>query len=424
ALAIPPAAGKAPQLAAYGGSAIAQATKVRGETNAFAGLPAEVNIPFAQGVLESSPAGEATAAVLDTGPLGATVVPSQPQYATALYPGGPTESRGASVDSSDPSGVSHVAAGSAFAKTGEDKSEATSRAAGTSFLPPAGTSVPTVPGGESPNALHTGSSEATIRVEATAEGLVSVAESSAQGVDILGGLIHFDSVHSIARAVSDGKNPKVSGDLSVAGATAGGVPVVIGASGMSVAGNLVPGGPAALKPAQDALNAALAPMQLACQSLAVTQSVTKPPAPGASAAARVVVGGVRCDWTTPSPSEGVPQQHVAVILGAAEAEAHAAPAIPASAEGAPTEETAGVDAGGYSAEPEVSSYIPDVGGDSGAGTAITGSAPRADLGGNLVTHARRKDWLLILVYLAWQVAATAVLISALRKRQAAKAGSR
>ena len=78
---LPPAQGEVVPLGTYGGSVVATAVSFSGETNQFSGLPALANVPYVTAVLESSPAGVATATVFDTGPLGQAGVATRNQYA-------------------------------------------------------------------------------------------------------------------------------------------------------------------------------------------------------------------------------------------------------------------------------------------------------------------------------------------------------
>ncbi|MFA5787222.1 MAG: hypothetical protein WDA71_09645 [Actinomycetota bacterium] len=434
-----PAAGKAPQLASYGGATRATAVSFHGETNMFAGLPEEANSPYATGVLESSPAGEASATVFDSGPLAQAGVAtinqyaeqygapeqlraSQPQYATARYPGKPEEVSQTSIGQTDPSGMGSAGAGSASAKAAEDMVQAKAKAAGTTVAPPGGIPETGIPGmGSSPYAYGADNSEASIRIEARADGLFFESLSSADGVDIAGGLMHFDSVRSTAQILNDGKDPKTYAELVANGATAGGVPVVLGPNGPEVATNQIPGGADALRQAREQLLAALDPIQMKVEVLHTEQTTTKPKEPGMPATARVIVGGIRISWVTPVPNESVPEQTIVVILGAAEAEGHAVVAVAQASESS----------GGESTEPGpeevgggVSTYeIPPVSG-STSSTASPGSPTRPSsqvLVGNLARQSRRSGWLLLALFALWQMAATSVLVSALRRRQLAKA---
>ena len=427
AAAVPPAAGYTPPLGTYGGAVVAMAISVSGETNQFSGLPALLSVPYVTAVLESSPAGVASATVFDLGPLGQAGVAtgnqyafdygapeqmrlSQPQYATARYPGKPEEVSRSSVGGADPSGAGSAEAASASAAAAADKVEARAEVAGARMLAPAGSPSP---GGAqaSPWIVRGEALSSTGRIVATATHISYEAKTSASDLEALGGLIRIGSMRSLARATMGVDGTATESELVVGGVSIAGVPVVITQDGPKVAEEGIPGGPDGLRDARARLREALAPSAVDVRVLDSERREARTET--GSLEARTIVGGIRIGWTTPSPNASVPAQRFAVVLG-------------------------GADAGGHAELPDEiapgTTHVPSIrGGDQlpaftfAPTPSPTLAVPPADadddevrvLGTSVAGKSHRSGGGLLAMFALWNVVVVAVLVSARRRGMAA-----
>jgi hypothetical protein len=94
-----------------------------------------------------------------------------------------------------------------------------------------GTSVPAV--------YSFGSISSASDVKLETDKLTSVATAAVNGVDVLGGALHIDSVQSQAIASSDSKTATCGGSTTVSGATVGGTPVTIDQTGVHAQGSTI-----------------------------------------------------------------------------------------------------------------------------------------------------------------------------------------
>ncbi|MCU1587104.1 MAG: hypothetical protein JWN31_597 [Frankiales bacterium] len=100
--------------------------------------------------------------------------------------------------------------------------------------------------------------------------LVVVSQATVTGLDLGGGLLHINALHSIATArVDGGSTTTSSATTTITGATAGGQPVTIDSTGVHLAGN---GDGSALAKVNDAL-AALASQGIGVRLLSSTKDV-------------------------------------------------------------------------------------------------------------------------------------------------------
>lgn len=344
---LPPAAGEAMPLGTYGGAVLATTVSFSGETNQFSGLPAVANVPYVTAVLESSPAGVATATVFDTGPLGQAGVATgnqyaydygapeqmrmfQPQYATARHPGKPQEVSRSSVGGSDPSGTGGAEAATASAAAAADRVEARAEAAGVRMAAPEGS--PSWGEQATPWVVRAATMSSAGGIVATATNVAFEATTFASGLEVLRGLIRIDSLRSVARATMGFDGPATESELVAGGVSIGGVPVVLTQNGPKVAEDEIPGGADGLRDARARLREALAPASVDVRVIDSERHESR--SETGSLEARAIVGGIRITWVTPSPDVAIPTQHFSVILGGAEAGGHAE--LPKETESGPT----------------------------------------------------------------------------------------
>jgi len=94
-----------------------------------------------------------------------------------------------------------------------------------------GTNVPAI--------VSFGSISSSGEVTLDADKLTSIATAAANGIDVLAGALHIDSVQSRAVASSDSRTATCDGSTTVSGATVGGVPVTIDNTGVHAQGSTV-----------------------------------------------------------------------------------------------------------------------------------------------------------------------------------------
>ena len=104
---------------------------------------------------------------------------------------------------------------------------------------------------------------------------VSTGTSEVGGIDILGGVLHIDSVKSVAKASSDGTTPKGSANTTIAGVTLvnGTVPATIDSDGLHVAKSTTPIA-AVVTPVNALLNQLLAGLNFSAKVIKPTVAVT------------------------------------------------------------------------------------------------------------------------------------------------------
>lgn len=104
---------------------------------------------------------------------------------------------------------------------------------------------------------------------------VSTGTSEVGGIDVLGGLLHIDSVKSVAKASSDGTTPAGTARTTIAGVTLvnGTVPATIDSDGLHVAKSTTGLGPL-LTPVNDLLNQLLNGINFTAKLIKPTVAVT------------------------------------------------------------------------------------------------------------------------------------------------------
>ncbi len=365
----------------YNGTVSSTAVHVQAGSSAFPNFntgAVDNHFPLATVHLDSSPNAEAFSSPLDTGPLGQTAAgaghQNQPQYADVRCP--PQCDKPVTVGSEPGPFSSSVASDSKAVATGQAGGAA---AGGGAPGPPGGGGAPAPPKGDSvlpgdgpadapPAASSASPSVApsafpgldaeraavlrgalsawrvryltaddagrypmpaadtpdgvagdTARSESRLDGSTLVLDGmSAVGRVVLGGgavVLRDVSVH--VNVTNDG-TPKKTVAVEVGSALVGGTPVTIGADGVSVKGQAVPGIGAAGAQASAALNQALGQAGIEIRSLGPSQQVT-------DHQLTLDAVGVLVRLAPKSPAAGVPAQFTAMAVGEVFADSLAVP---------------------------------------------------------------------------------------------------
>jgi hypothetical protein len=255
------------------------------------------SFPLAHTHIDNSPFTEATSSPADTGPAGGTAVSSynttpppppapqtiaQPQYAESRYPGADKPSNfgsppGPYATASAARDHAGAASGGVDTTATQNPSSSQMRSAFDSAMAqwrmrwmspvafmaqPAATTNATAPDGTDGD---TSSSSVQLDPE---KGLISVGDARVQHASFGGGALVLDGVHTTV-SITNAGTPHADITTTVAGASVGGVPVTIGANGVTVGPQTVPAD--AVQQASAQLNAALA--QAGIQVAAVAPSV-------------------------------------------------------------------------------------------------------------------------------------------------------
>jgi hypothetical protein len=348
---------------------------------------------------------EGIASPLDTGPIGQTGAAAagvtQPQYADAKYPpAGPAQTVGAA---GGPYGLARAKSDDGFAQAS---------AAGTP------TDVPSRASAERLRAAL-GAWRAEFLTADDAARHPFLAASDPDGEDGLTGLTHtsFDSARGVLTVDADGRvaraafgggaivfhgirmhvtitndgSPKHVISAEIASAEVGGVPVHVGADGVTVDTTEVPGVAGAIDQANQSLNSALASAGFAVFALA--PAITK-----GTNLESIEVSAVRVRWSGGDVAPGVPRSFVEHDLGEAFAFSLATPssAVPST----------GINVPPVGAGP-VTKFVPGTPGKPGTpGTSgqVNASAPTGNMSYGNAAHrtASNKPLWLLLLYFAWQ----------------------
>ena len=362
--------GAAQELGNYNGTVNATAVHLQAGSTAFPNFATgavDNHYPLAVARLDSSPNAEAYSSPLDTGPLGQTIAgagsQNQPQYAdvrcppqcddkpvTVGAPPGPFSSSQAAdhkaVASGQSGGTSSGGGGGAPGLPAPPPKSTSLLDAGraatlrTALLAWRAQYLTTddalrypMPAAGAPD----GVSGDTARSEARLDGATLVIDgTSAVGRLVLGGgalVLNDVSVH--VTVTNDG-SPKKTVAVNVGSAEVGGTPVTIGADGVSVNGQAVPGLAEVGPQASAALNQALGKAGLEVRSLAPAQQAT-------DHQLTLDAAGVVIRFAPASPAPGVPAQFTAMAVGEVFADSLA---VPGEAGGSLDDGLGGVGGGG------------------------------------------------------------------------------
>ncbi|MCA1842381.1 MAG: hypothetical protein LC792_04175 [Actinobacteria bacterium] len=374
------------ELGNYNGTVSATALHVQAGSAAFPNFASgaiDNRYPLAAARLDSSPFANAVSSPLDTGPLGQTIAASgqqnQTQYADVRCP---------PQCDDKPTTVGSEPGPFASSQAGEKKAVATAKAGGAALgggapappappgktgfgLPSSSSGDPTpsssileparaaalrsallawrshyltaddarrypMPAAGMPDGIAGDSARSESRLDGTA--LVLDGASAVGQVVLGGGALVLRDVSVKVTVTNDG-TPKRDVLIDVGSAMVGGTPVTIGADGVSVNGQAVPGLAATAPQANAALNQALGQAGLQVRSLAPSQQVT-------DHQLTLDAVGVLIRFAPASPAPGVPANFTAMAVGEVFADSLAVP---------------GAAGGG-----ELDDGVPDVGGDTGS----------------------------------------------------------
>ena len=378
--------GAAQELGNYNGTVSATAVHLQAGSSAFPNFATgaiDNHYPLASARLDSSPNAEAYASPLDTGPLGQTIAgagnQTQPQYTDVRCPAqcddkpvtvGSQPGPFASAQATDHKAVALGQAGGAAAggaPAPPSKSDGAALFPAPADAPPSAappvTPFPALDVGRvaalraalaawraqyltADDALRypmpaagepDGVSGDTARSEARLDGSTLVLDGvSAVGRVVLGGgalVLNDVSVH--VTLTNDG-TPKKTIAVNVGAAMVGGTPVTIGADGVSVNGQAVPGLAAVGPQASAALNQALGKAGLEVRSLTPAEKAT-------DHQLTLDAAGVVIRFAPASPAPGVPAGFTAMALGEVFADSLA---VPGEASGSLDDGLGGLDTGG------------------------------------------------------------------------------
>jgi hypothetical protein len=428
-------AGGDPQFAAVNGTVNAAADHELGASSAFPNFrtgAVDNYYPLSHAHVDSSPFAEGTASPADTGPLGQTgasqATVSQPQYADVRYPpGGPARTVG-SPGGPYATASAQLNSGSASATAGGEvpaQAQAT-RWSGlfraldswrqqfltaddaARFPPPRAASTPDGSDGDT--------SLAQVTFDPKGGVLTDVGDARVQRASYGGGAISIRNVHVRVQLPNNG-TPTATIVIDGGNVSVGGVPVVVGQNGVSVANQQVPGIGQDLQSANAALNQTLAASGVSVHTVA-------PQVDKSANQETVDAEGIEVDINQPSTLPGVPRQTIRHILGEVFADSLATPGTPpgetppAATTGPPSPATTpgATPAPSMSSSGSVTSYV--VPGTSAAPTASSGgTAP------SFLRVAAHKPLWLLLLYFCWQAILIGTIASLWWWRSAAPAGS-
>jgi len=331
----------AQELGNYNGTVSGTALHVQAGSAAFPNFASgaiDNRYPLAAARLDSSPFANALSSPLDTGPLGQTVAAggqqNQPQYADVRCP---------PQCDDKPVVVGSAPGPFASSQTADKKALAEAKAAGVSSGGGA-PALPPPPGGKAAlrsallawraqyltvdDALRypmpaadtpDGVSGDTARSEAHLDGstLLLNGTSSVGELVLGGGALVLRDVNVKVSVTNDG-TPKKTVEINIGSALVGGTPVTIGAGGVSVNGQAVPGIAEAAAQANAALNQALNQAGIEVHSLGPSEQLT-------DHQVTLDAVGVLIRLAPVSPAPGVPANFTAMAVGEVFADALAVP---------------------------------------------------------------------------------------------------
>ena len=393
--------GAAQELGNYNGTISATAVHVQAGSAAFPNFASgavDNRYPLAAARLDSSPFANAVASPLDTGPLGQTIAASgqqnQTQYADVRCPPqcddkpttiGSEPGPFASSQAADHKAVAMAKAGGAALGGGAPappggKTEALRSALvawRSQYLTTDDALRYPMPAAGTPDGISGDSARSESRLDGST--LVLDGTSSVGQVVLGGGALVLRDV-SVKVSVTNDGTPKKDITIAVGSAMVGGTPVTIGADGVSVNGQAVPGLSGAGAQANAALNQALAQGGLEVRSLAPSQQLT-------DHQLTLDAVGVLIRFAPASPAPGVPANFTALAVGEVFADSLAVPGEAGGGELDDGVPDVGADPGAISAPStdtgstgDITTAAPDLStayGDSGSAGASTGTVPTA-----------------------------------------------
>ena len=395
-------------------------------------------IPLSHTQIDNSPFSEATASPADTGPAGGTAVSaynttpppvgpptiSQPQYAESRYPPGnakPVTFGGAPGPyATAVSGADGARAGSGGVDTTatQNPSTAAMRSAFDAALlqwrarfmspltllqHPATMADAAAPDGTDGD---TSSSSAVLDLS---NGLATTADARVQQASFGGGALVLHQVHTDVRIVNSG-TPVAQITTALASASVGGVPVSIGADGVTVASGVVP---------LDQVQAASAQLNAVLASAGIKVSAVAPSVVRSEAEETVTATAISVVVSQPGP----PEQTVRYNLGNVFVDNLAMPGTPSLGLGG-SDLLGGVTAGSTLAPAQTSTEPLSPGAQVGAppisgGGSTPRSSPQTASLQPAALHRPKPVWLLT-AYLLWQALILATLASLWWWRNAAR----
>jgi hypothetical protein len=375
------------KFSSYGADGSGTGVHTIGASNAFINFrtgAVDNSYPLAVTHLDASPAAQGTASIADSGPLGATAAgqangATQPQYATATFPGNgkASQTQGGSVAESAATETSADARGAVSAATSNGPGSVEKQGDGAQTSSDYGES-------------HVFIDKAAGVVTARGDGRVDRA-SFAGGVFVVSGS-HVTASVEIKDLVA---TPAYT--IDAGNATVNGTPVKVTDKGVEAAGPPQGGSDALQQVVNGQLNQALV-------SSGLEVFVTAPDVGVQSGAGHVAVSGMHVRYTQPTADASVPKQTVEYILGEARAFVFAVPANGgptisggAGTGGATTSGATGTGTGSSGARPAATGGTGTAAG-SGTQTASGATAEQA----SPVSIVHRKPSYLVWLYLIWQ----------------------
>jgi len=331
----------AQELGNYNGTVSGTALHVQAGSAAFPNFASgaiDNRYPLAAARLDSSPFANALSSPLDTGPLGQTVAASgqqnQPQYADVRCPPqcddkpvvvGSAPGPFASSQAADHKALSEARSGGVTSGGGAPAApappggKAALRAAllawRAQFLTADDALRYPMPAADTPD----GVSGDTARSEARLDGSTLLLDGTSSIGELVlgGGALVLRDVNVKVSVTNDG-TPKKTVAVTVGSALVGGTPVTIGADGVSVNGQAVPGIAEAAAQANAALNEALGKAGIEVRSLTPSEQLT-------DHQLTLDAVGVLIRLAPASPAPGVPANFTAMAVGEVFADSLAVP---------------------------------------------------------------------------------------------------
>ncbi|HVW34658.1 MAG TPA: hypothetical protein VHL53_19150 [Acidimicrobiia bacterium] len=340
--------GAADELGNYNGTVSATAVHVQGGSSAFPNFNTgaiDNHYPLALAKMDSSPNAEAYSSPLDTGPLGQTAAgagnQTQPQYADVRCPAqcddkpvtaGSQPGPFSSSQAGDHHALAVGQAGGAAAGGGSGgqsvvpEFDAARTAALRSalsvwraqFLTADDALRYPMPAAGTPDGFSGDSARSESKLDGST--LVLDGQSAVGHVSLGGGALVLDGVSVKVTLTNDG-TPKKTVSINVGSALVGGTPVTIGADGVAVNGQAVPGIGQAGAQASAALNQALGQAGIEVRSLAPSLQQN-------DHQLTLDAVGVLVRLAPASPAPGVPAQFTAMAIGEVFADSLAVPGEP------------------------------------------------------------------------------------------------
>jgi hypothetical protein len=333
--------GAAQELGNYNGTVSGTALHIQAGSAAFPNFQTgaiDNRYPLAAARLDSSPFANALSSPLDTGPLGQTIAASgqqnQPQYADVRCPPqcddkpvvvGSAPGPFASSQTADHKALAEAKAGGVSPNGGApapklDPARATALRTAllawrAQFLTVDDALRYPMPAADTPD----GVSGDTARSEAHLDGSTLLLDGTSSVGELVlgGGALVLRDVNVKVSVTNDG-TPKKTVDINIGSALVGGTPVTIGAGGVSVNGQAVPGIAEAAAQANATLNQTLGQAGIEVRSLGPSEQLT-------DHQLTLDAVGVLIRLAPAAPAPGVPANFTAMAVGEVFADALAVP---------------------------------------------------------------------------------------------------